>query len=186
MQSRLAAGTTLKYTASLAAYPASAGWVLRYRLAVRTGSGTPIDLTCTASGDDHQLTVAYATTAAWAPGTYNVAAFVERAGERFEVPEEAGTLVVTPDPAAITAGVETRSQAEVALAAVQSLLAGKASSGVESYEVAGRQLKSYPLPDLIKLEAKLKAQVNAEAVLAGKAAPYPSTGIRRILTRVVA
>lgn len=186
MQSRLAAGTTLKHTASLAAYPASAGWVLHYRLALRTGAGAPVDLAATASGDDHQLTVAFGSTAAWTVGTYNVTAYVELAGERFEVPEEAGTLVVTPDPATITAGVETRSQAEIALAAVQALLAGKAASGVESYEVAGRQLKSYALPDLIKLEGKLKNQVNAEAILAGKAAPYPSTGIRRILTRLAA
>ncbi len=180
MQSRLAAGTTLKATVSLPDYPASAGWALRYRLARRDRSGAGIDISAAADGDNHALAVPFATTASWAPGTYTVRAWVEKAGERFEVPAECGELVVTPDPAGFGSGVDGRSQAEVALANVQALLTGKAGSGVESYRIAGRELRSYPLAELLRLESKLKAEVNSEHALAGKAPPYAAGRIQPI------
>ena len=183
MQARLAAGTTLKATVSLPDYPAGSGWVLHYRLALRSGSGAAIDLVCTASGDDHLLSIAYATTAAWPAGAYTVNAWVTNGTERHVVDSECGELVVTADPSAFGAGVDQRSQAEIALAAVKSMLAGKASYGVEMYRIAGRELRSYTMADMIKLEAKLRGEVNAEYIAAGKPAPYPAAGPRRILTR---
>lgn len=184
MQASIAAGTTLKATVSLTDYPASAGWVLHYRLALRSGSGTPIDIVGTASGDGHQVTVAHGTTANWPAGTYTVNAWVDNGTDRFSVSSESGQIIVTPNPATLAAGVDQRSAAVINLAAVQALLGGKAASGMERYAINGRELRSYPLADLIKLEAKLKAEVNAELASAGRAPLYNSGRIRPILMRL--
>lgn len=182
MQAKLAAGTTLKFTVSLPDYPASAGWVLSYRLAPRV-VGSAIDVTSTASGADHLVNVAKGTTAGWVPGTYGVLAWVDNGTDRFPVSSESGEIVVTPNPATLASGVDQRSGAEIALTNVQALLQGKASTGVQSYTINGRELSSYSLPDLMRLEHKLKTDVDRERVAAGKPALYGGTRIQRILVR---
>lgn len=67
MLSRFTLGDTLSFTTSLADYPASAGWVLTYRLVPRD-AGDIIVLTCTASGADHLAAAAAAATTAWTAG----------------------------------------------------------------------------------------------------------------------
>lgn len=182
MQAQLAAGTTLKFTVTLADYPAADGWVLAYRLAPRV-SGTPIDITTTASGADHLVDVAKGTTASWGVGTYAVAAWVDNGTDRYSVDSEAGEITITPNPATLEAGTDQRSQAEIALANVQALLQGKASSGTQEYTINGRQLRSYSLPELMRLESKLKTDVDRERVAAGKAPVHGGGRIQRILVR---
>ena len=182
MQAQLAAGTTLKITVTLADYSAADGWVLYYRLAPRA-SGTPIDITGAALGTNHLVSVARATTANWAPGTYTVAAWVDNGTDRYSVDSEAGEITITPNPATLVAGTDQRSLAEIGLANVQALLQGKASSGTMDYTINGRQLRSYPLPDLLRLEAKLKGDVDRERVAAGKAPVHGGGRIQRILVR---
>ena len=182
MQAQVAAGTTLKFSVALADYPATAGWVLSYRLAPRT-TGAPIDITSAASGPDHQVTVAKATTATWEPGTYTVAAWVDNGTDRYSIDSQAGEITITPNPATLVAGTDQRSLAEIGLANVQALLQGKASSGTMDYTINGRQLRSYPLPDLLRLEAKLKGDVDRERVAAGKAPAHGGGRIQRILVR---
>lgn len=182
MQAQLAAGTTLKFTVTSSDYPASDGWVLSYRLTPRA-AGMAYTFTATASGDDHLVNVARATTAGWAPGTYTVTAWVDKGAERYDVPSEFGQVVISPDPTTLAAGTDTRSAAEIALASVQALLQGKASSGTLEYSINGRQLKSYSMAELLRLESKLKGDVNREAVAAGKPSPYAANRIQRIFTR---
>jgi hypothetical protein len=183
MQAQLAAGTTLKFSVTLADYSAADGWALAYRLAPRT-AGTPIDITSTASGTDHLVNVAKATTAAWAPGTYTVAAWVDNGTDRFDVASESGEIVITPNPATLAGGADQRSQAEIALDKVQALLQGKAGSGVMEYQINGRQLRSYSLPDLLRFESKLKTDVDRERVAAGKAPIYGGNRLQTIRVRM--
>lgn len=182
MQGQLAAGTTLKFTVKLPDYSAADGWVLSYRLAPRV-SGAAIDITASASGADHLVNVAKAATASWAPAIYTVAAWVDNGTDRYSVDSEAGEITITPNPATLAAGVDQRSSAEIALANVQALLQGKASSGTQEYTINGRQLRSYSLPELMRLEAKLKTDVDRERVAAGKAPVHGGGRIQRILVR---
>lgn len=182
MQAQLAAGTTLKAVVSLPDFPASAGWVLSYRL-TPVAAGAAISIVASASGDAHEVLVPRTTTATWAPGTYTVTAWVDKGAERYSVDSETGRIAITPDPAGLAAGTDMRSQAEIALAAVQSLLQGKAVTGTAEYTINGRQLKSYSLAELMRLETKLKADVDRERVAAGQAPQHGAGRIRRILTR---
>jgi hypothetical protein len=139
MQERLRVGDTLDFTTSLADYPASAGWVLTYRLIPRV-SGTPISIVGTASGDDHRTSAVASTTATWAAGEYSWVAYVDLSGEHYVVDEGAVTLL--PNLATSTA-YDSRSMAEVALADAREALANYQSSGgkVKRYSIGGREME---------------------------------------------
>lgn len=180
MQTTLYAGETLSYRASVSGYPATDGWALTLVLGRRTG-GAPITIASTPDGDAHLIQASATTTAAWAPAAYGWELWAAKGAERYRV--EHGQLTVAPSLLGAAAGLDTRSDAERALDAVTALLAGKAAEGTEFLRVAGRELRSYPLLDLIRLQAKLRTEVNAERMAAGLQ-PLPGTGVRPILVRM--
>lgn len=184
MQSRIVAGDTLKPSAvTLADYPADDGWVLSYRLTPRAATATAITFDATAVGSDHQVTVPAATTANWAPGAYTCTAWVALSGERFAVPSEGGQVQIAPNPATLPVGTDTRSPAEISLAAVKDVIARRAASGYLETIVAGRQLRSFGLAELFQLERKLKAEVDAERIAAGLPPLFNAGAVRPILMR---
>lgn len=182
MQAQVVAGDTLKPAPlALASFPAGT-WTLNYRFTPRFAGAAPVTFAASAAGTSHQVNVPAATTADWAPGTYTCNAWVSNvAGERYAVASETCQVTVQPNPATLPAGTDTRSQAELALAAVTAMITGKATTAVQRYKINGRELESYPLPDLLKLERKLKADVDAERVAAGL---QPAGGAKRILVRM--
>lgn len=187
MQSRIAAGDTLEFTVTLADYPAGDGWVLHYRLTPRAAGGTAYAFDATASGDDHLVSVDAATTADWAAGDYTSSAWVTSGTQRFSISSEGGQVTVLADPSTLPAGTDTRSQAEKDLAAIDSLLSGKASSGTEEYRISGRLLRSYPLADLMKLRALKRGEVDAERAAAGLPPLYgAAASVRRVFVRMPA
>ncbi len=181
MQDQLYTGETLNYTSTLPDYPASSGWGLTLVLNPRTG-GAVITFNSAASGDEHLVQVAASATAAWAPGTYAWEIWAIKALEKYRI--DAGQIQILQGLLGAAAGVDTRSLAEKALDNVTTLLHGKATSGVLSYQINGRQLSSYSMNELLKLEAKLKADVNAEYTATGRLPPHNVGRIRRILTRI--
>lgn len=108
------AGDTFTHTASLAAYPASSAWVGKLRLVPRAAGGAAIELTATASGDDHTFTASAATTTNWPAGDYTLVQWVEKAGEVRTT--ETGQLTVAANPRTIAVGTDTRSIARRTLA----------------------------------------------------------------------
>lgn len=183
MQSRIVAGDTLKPPAvTLADYPATDGWVLNYRLTPR-GSGAAITFTAGAAGSDHQVDVAAATTVNWAAGAYTCAAWVALGALRHSVPSEGGQVTIDPNPATLAAGTDTRSAAEINLAAVQAVIGNRATDGVLEHTINGRQLRLMGMGELLKLEARLKAEINGEDIAAGREPRFGSGRVRQIYTR---
>lgn len=179
-QTTLVAGDSLNYAVTVPEYLPADGWSLKYRLVPRAANASEFTITATASGGEYLVQVGPSQTANWTPGLYAWASWVERTGERYSIAQ--GQLTIKPDPAQIAAGTDTRSAAEIALEMVQIKLRGLATAAVESYTIAGRQLRNYPLADLVKLEAKLKSEVAAERRAAGI---KDSTGtVRRVLVRM--
>src|SRR5712691_12530804 len=101
------AGDTLDFTVSVPDYPATSGWTLKYRLTPRFAAPTQaaIVLTATASGVDYSVQASPATTAAWSPGAYTWARWVEKAGAR-QTLSESGQLEVKADPALTAQGFD--------------------------------------------------------------------------------
>lgn len=167
-------GDTVRWTRTLADYPASAGWVLTYTL---LNAASKITITATASGDDHAVNVAASTSAAWSAGDYAWRAQVALAGDVFTVGE--GRLTVAASFAAAT--LDTRSSARKALEAVEAYLADPSNLAAAKYTIAGRSLDRFPLPDLWKHRDRLRFEVAREDAAARAAAGLPDT--RRVFVR---
>ncbi|PIQ26137.1 hypothetical protein COW64_12390 [bacterium (Candidatus Blackallbacteria) CG18_big_fil_WC_8_21_14_2_50_49_26] len=150
------AGDTLQWRISLADYPSSAGWVLNYRL---INSGGKYDIASAADGDDHLISVDAATSAAYAAGTYSWQAYVTSGSQRFTVAN--GSIIIKPNLAAQSSGLDTRSHAKKMLAAIETWLESR-DPGVAEYQIAGRVMKYIPKNELIALRSRYQHEVRAE------------------------
>ena len=154
---QVTAGDTVTWAKTLTDYPASAGWALAYTL---INSAAKISIATTASGDDHLASVAAATTAAWAPGTYTWLATVTKAAERYTLGQ--GSITIAPNLAA-AATFDTRSTAKKALEAVNTLLENYGSKAyLQSYEISGRKQAFNTPGDFLAFRSKLIAEVARE------------------------
>lgn len=153
----LRAGDTWAWTITNADYPAGT-WTLKYSL-VKRGGGVYKTITATASGTDHAVTVAKATTAGYAAADWDWVASVTNGTARYTL--DSGTLKVLPDIEAATSGYDTRTHAVKTLAALEAWIEAR-DIGVAEYEIAGRRLKTIPIDQLIKLRSVYRIEVNAE------------------------
>jgi hypothetical protein len=151
----LRAGDTATWLRSLADYPASDGWVLSYVL-VKTG--TQIAITSTASGADHLVEVAAATTAGWAAGTYSWQERATLAGKVYTT--NTGTLAIVASFAAAVGGLDARTHAEKTLAALEAWIENH-DPAVASYQIGDRQMQYISITDLLKLRDVYRREVRA-------------------------
>lgn len=160
------AGDTLTWKRSFANYPASAGWTLAYVLNSPTQRIVVSPGDITADGDAFSVAIPSSETKTWAPGTYQWLAVVQLAAadpvpaQRFTV--ALGRINIAFDLLDATAPQDTRTQNEIALANIDAMLAGTASSGVEEYNIAGRMLRRYGLPELRALRSDFASRVRQE------------------------
>lgn len=160
------AGDTLTWKRTLADYPAGT-WTLKYRLINAAGK---IDITATADGTDHLVSVAPATSAAYTAGDYTWTAWVEKTGSRVTV--GSGTIIVKPDIAALNA-LDARTDAarivDQLMAAYQSYTTS--NGHVAEYEIAGRRMKYRSAAEILEQlnfwEARVIAEKKAERIAAG-------------------
>jgi hypothetical protein len=156
----IVAGDTVKWTKSLTDFPAGT-WTLTYELLHAGGDlGT---VTASASGTDHSITIAAATTAAYnttaADRLVHWNAFATAAGERYHV--GAGSINVKPNPAVVST-LDSRSHAKIVLDAIEAVIENRATKDQMAYAIAGRSLSLTPLPDLLALRREYGAIVAAE------------------------
>lgn len=169
----LTAGDTLDFPVVVSNYKASDGWSLKYRLAPRV-SGTVIDLTAVASGDDYRVQVTAASTSAWAAGFYSWSAFVEKAAERYSVSR--GTLEIRVSSVAMPAGYDSRTHAQKTLDAIKAVIEKRASLDQQEYSIHGRQLKRMTIDELLKFRVVYEREVANEIVKERLAAGLPAGG----------
>jgi hypothetical protein len=150
-------GDTFSVTRSYADYPASEGWSVSLTL---VGSGSVYTVTSSADGDDHVVSATAAATGAWASGRYTVVEYVSKSLERYTL--SSSVIEILPDLAAATAGQDTRSHARKVLDAIETFL-GTGSITNASLEFNGRRLQHIPIPDLIALRDKYRAEVRRES-----------------------
>lgn len=162
MLSRFAVGGDLNFSTTLAAYPASAGWVLHFRLVLKAATGS-ITFDATADGDAHAVAVPAATTGDWAPGLYTWASWVTLGSVVHDV--SSGETTLLPNPRTVPGNLDLRSESQTALDNVRATIRGTASANVLSYTINARQLQHYGISDLLKLESKLARDVQREQYL---------------------
>ncbi len=144
------AGDTISWLIPLAGYPASSGWTLKYNA---VGAAGQFNLVSSASGIDHAVSIAKATTANYKPGLYTLTKYVENvAGERVTLSEI--PLIVKPDLAGKTAALDTRSHAKKVLDAIEAVLENRATTDQQELTLNGKTLKRTPVADLLSFRSK--------------------------------
>lgn len=171
---QLRAGDTWAWSITLADYPAGT-WTLKYSL---VKSGVQKTITATASGTTHAISVAKATTAAYAAGTWRWVASVTDGTSRYTIDE--GTIEVLPDIEAASSGYDYRSHAQTMLDAIEAWLESK-DPGVAEYEIAGRRMKYHSAESLLTLRSHYQAEVRREAAAEAIANGRPDP--RRVFVR---
>lgn len=183
----LIAGDTLNYTVVLAKYPASEGWVLKYRLVPLQAGGAVIELQAITSADGvtYNVRSLAGQSAGWTPGKYGFAAWVENAGgETYTV--ETGQQEVLANPRTSAVATDSRSLAQRTLDELHEARAAWVQSGQfmsRRYKIGDRE-REYTSPAELNIEiqyweGKLAAEQNAARLSKGL------PGRNRILTRFV-
>ena len=157
------AGDTIKWKITDSDYPASAGWVLSYRL---SNSTTALDIASTADGDTHSVLIAAATSANYAAGFYHFSRIFTKAAERYTTLK--GQLQVKPN-AAVLSALDSRTHARKMLDAIESALEGAATANdLHVLQVAGvNRSMSQDKTMLIKLRSQYQIEVRREESAAG-------------------
>lgn len=182
---RIIAGDTLEFGLDAPDFRPAAGWTLKYRLVPRfsTPVQAPITLTATPNGTiggrtyDYVVTATPATTAAWQPGEYGWARWVEKTGARQTLDdlESNGRLTVVPDPATLAQGADMRSPArralDDALAAYRDYMASK--STVAEYQIGDRRMTFRAPADFVQQIEMLRREVAREERIKRMAAGFP-------------
>lgn len=119
-----------------------------------------INLTATASGTNHKFAALASATSSWAPGEYWYSVRASKSGSVVEVAK--GQLSVLADIAAIAAPYDGRTQNQIALEAINAVLAKRATRDQERYTINNRELWRTPIADLLKLRAFYVVQVKRE------------------------
>lgn len=154
----LRAGDTYSQLVELDDYLASAGWVLKSRFVPRAG-GSAIELTAAAEGDAHRLTATAAATAAWVLGDYSAAQWVEQGAEIYTV--ATGQLTILPNLRAIAGATDTRSQAEIALAAARAAFAAWTPTQ-RRYKIGEREMEFNSSAEILRTISYWEQQVARE------------------------
>ena len=149
---------------------------VRYTLLQPTGTapgltgGVQVDAAGVAA-----FSVASAITAKWQPGRFQWVLFsLDAQGDRQQIAE--GEVRIDPDPLAL-APADPRSPNEQLLAAIRTLLQGKALDDAQMYKVGNRELTKLPVKDLLYWEAVTEARVRRERVRRGEFVPTKTVGI---------
>ena len=164
----ITAGLTFSHLVTLTAYPAP-----DWSLAVYLRGPQAINLTATAEGSQHRFLVGADVTATWQAGAYWYTMRATRGSDVVEV--ETGELQVLPDLAAVTGAYDGRSQNEIALAAIDAVLAKRATLDQERYRINNRELYRTPIADLLKLRSYYAEQVKREKAAACGQNPFGAT-----------
>lgn len=155
---RIRAGDTIKWLKTLNDYSAADGWVLSYRLINSNGK---FDISSTASGADHLITISAATTANYFPGDYTLFGWVTKSSERFSIPSS--KVHVFLNLAALTSGYDIRSTARKILDLLDAAMLSHGNQAwVQEYEIEGRRMRFKSIGEFIAYRSKIKQEVNRE------------------------
>lgn len=144
----LVAGDTFHFKRTLADYLAPA-WSLAY--SGRAGNGQKIDITSTASGTDHDITIAAATTQTWLEGRYLLEGYAVNAGTGERHMIYRAWLKIRENLAAKDGSFDPRSHARKVLDAIEAVLEGRATDDIMDSTIEGVQIRRMTVPDLILL-----------------------------------
>lgn len=162
---KIGAGLTFDSLLTLPAYPAP-----EWSLTLIMRGPSAVVLVATPERNQHHFRATAAQTATWQPGTYWFSLRATRGEDVVEI--ESGQLVVTPDMASASAGYDGRTAAQIALEAIEAVLAKRATMDQERYRINNRELYRTPIAELIRLRNLYREEVRREQRAACGANPF--------------
>lgn len=153
------AGDTVKWSEPATSEYSSGTWTRTVAFRHRTDTDA-LSVTGVANGTGWDFTITATQSALFGAGTLYWVDAVTSGAERYTIAQ--GDLDVR---ASITAATtfDGRSQSEIDLDALRAEIRARVTGGsVQEYTIGTRSLKKMPMPDLIALESKLKADVSLE------------------------
>jgi hypothetical protein len=151
------AGDLLSWSKTLSDYPASAGWALSYTL---INASSKITINASASGADHLVSVAAATTGSYSAGGYTWIARVTKATEVYTIGQ--GSMQILPNLASLST-FDGRSHAKIMLEAIEAAIQGRASATQLRMSINNRSIEYLSPTELIKWLSFYRAEVAKEA-----------------------
>lgn len=164
----LGAGLTFDLLLTLTAYPAPDWAVTAY-----LRGPAAIDLPAAAEGSQHHFHADASTTANWEPGTYRYSLRAAAGPEVVEV--ESGQVQILPDLTSQTGPYDARTPNQIALDAIEAVLAKRATMDQERYRINNRELYRTSIEDLLALRNYYLVQVRREQAAACGKNPFANT-----------
>lgn len=121
--------------------------------------------------------VASVDTTGWIPGHYRWEAWATVASHRGIV--GSGEILIRESATTLAPGAEVRSQARIAVAHIEAMLAGGATLEAKRYKINNRELERHSIPELLQLLSFWRRELGRESRrAAGVAALGQSIAIR--------
>ncbi|WP_244088512.1 hypothetical protein [Aeromonas hydrophila] len=167
---KIGAGLTFDLLLTLTAYPAPA-----WAVSVYLRGPSSISMTAAAEGSQHRFRKELGETANWAAGDYwyTMRAVDAATGDMVEV--ENGQVTITPDLVNAAVGFDGRTPNQIALDAIEAVIAQRATLDQERYRINNRELYRTSIPDLLKLRDHYVRLVKREQDIACGRNPFGNT-----------
>tara|TARA_R100001163_G_scaffold13877_1_gene12872 strand:- start:216 stop:845 length:630 start_codon:yes stop_codon:yes gene_type:complete len=128
------------------------------------GGSKKFTITATEADSTYYIEVGSSTTASYATGDYIWEAYITRSADSERIMVDSGRTEITTNLANTNA--DLRSHAKKVLDAIEAVMENRASMDQSSMSIAGRSLSRTPLPDLLELRDRYKAEYLKEIKLA--------------------
>jgi hypothetical protein len=156
----LRAGDTWQWDQAFPTYPADEGWTLSFHFrGAQTLNTNTTDVVATDGG--WRITIAASRTAGLGPGAYSYTARVTGsgayAGQTYTA--QSGVLRVERDLTQAGDGEVESNWAEKTLEIIDRVLQGRITDDVTYYQIGGRAVTAIPIPELLRLQSRLRREV---------------------------
>ena len=128
------------------------------------GGNKKFTITATEADSTYYIEVGSSTTASYETGDYIWEAYITRSADSERIMVDSGRTEITTNLANTNA--DLRSHAKKVLDAIENVLEGRATIDQASMSIAGRSLSRTPIPDLMELRDRYKAEYLKEIKLA--------------------
>ena len=153
-KSKIFAGDSLTWTSSFPDYLANASWVAN--ITFQKPGETPLNITATASGEDHSFVATAEQTALLQAGTWTWGIRVTKTTTAKVV--QIGEMLVRPNPAA----VEEETHNEKCLRLLQAAIENRLVDVQESISILGQDITKVPAAQLDIMLNRYQIRVNQE------------------------
>jgi hypothetical protein len=151
------AGTTVKFTRSLNDFSPADGWTYAIYL---NGLTQKFNKAATVLANIFQIEFLPSDTANLNPGPFRYAERLTNAGtgEVFDITGDELVINIEPNVASAAAGTFNTWE-ERTLAIVEAAIAGRLTSDIQAYQIAGRSVSKIPIVELRQIRGELKAAI---------------------------